>query len=341
MMRYALFALLVAVGLALPARADDTAVGNITSTKTCPAGIGMYTGGASSASVDVRGTYSATIVFRGSINGTDYFNLYSDTGASETTSTGTFYFSVAGIPFLCVGASSYTSGTAAIRLVASSGTPSPSLQTVTPESSSYPIVGVPVLGWAESDGWHPLAVTATSGVLRTSGTSTVSGAAADDAAASGNPVLVGGSVVADGADPDDADAGDAVTLATDTERRLRVTTTHPNRVQCRLTTTATSSTLITGCDVPGSGKSIYITDINIMGGAALGATATAAIQYGDSGAPSTCANPVVVWDCQHPATSGCTANLTTPIKAGSNKAICIVDPTTGTKFVNISGYIAP
>ncbi len=112
-----------------------------------------------------------------------------------------------------------------------------------------------------------------------------------------------------------------------------------NRILCRLTTTATTSTAITGCAAPGAGLSIYITDINIMGGVANAATAAASIQYGTGGTCGT--GTTVVFDCQHAATSGCTANLSTPIKAAANSEVCLLDAAVGTKFAAISGFIAP
>jgi hypothetical protein len=145
--------------------------------------------------------------------------------------------------------------------------------------------------------------------------------------------------VADAAAPTAVTAGQVGYQIATTERIPFVNPTHPNRVNCRLTTTATSSTAITGCSAPGAGKSIYITDINIMGGVAVGATAAASIQSGTGGSCGT--GTAVHFDCQHPATAGCTANLTTPIKAAANAEVCILDATVGTKFVTVTGYIAP
>lgn len=132
---------------------------------------------------------------------------------------------------------------------------------------------------------------------------------------------------------------DLTRLKATLDGRLLVSTVHPFRVQCRLTTTATSSTAVTGCTAPGAGVSIYVTDIQICGGVALGATAAASLQWGTAGTCGT--GTTVFYDCQHPATSCCTANLTTPIKVAANSEICILDATAGTKFVNISGYKAP
>jgi hypothetical protein len=106
------------------------------------------------------------------------------------------------------------------------------------------------------------------------------------------------------------------------------------RVLCILTTTATTSTQITGCEVSGA-TSIYITDIDIQGGVATGATAPAILQ---SGTGATCASPVVLKRCFHPATDGCIDNRTTAIIANAGHGLCLLDATAGTKTVTIGGY---
>lgn len=128
-------------------------------------------------------------------------------------------------------------------------------------------------------------------------------------------------------------------VAGDTYGGLFVRSDHPNRVNCVLTTAATTSTAITGCTAPGVGLAIYITDIEVYGGVAVGATAAATIQTGTGG---TCGSSTTILDyCQHGATAGCVANLTVPKRALTNGELCLLDATTGTKFVAISGFIAP
>src|SRR6185295_2372465 len=70
------------------------------------------------------------------------------------------------------------------------------------------------------------------------------------------------------------------------------------RVVCYLTTTATTSTAITGCAAPGAGLSIYITDISVYGGVANAITAASSVQYGTGGTCGT--GTTVVYSCQHP-----------------------------------------
>jgi hypothetical protein len=110
-------------------------------------------------------------------------------------------------------------------------------------------------------------------------------------------------------------------------------------VECVLTTTATTSTLITGCEAPGAGFAIYITDIGVYGDAAT-ATATPAIIQ--SGTGSTCATGTKIhFYCQHPVTNGCATNFNTAARAAPEGNVCILDGTTGSKFVTIKGYVGP
>lgn len=126
---------------------------------------------------------------------------------------------------------------------------------------------------------------------------------------------------------------------TDIEGRLLVRPDHPNRVNCVLTTAATTSTLITGCSAPGAGLAIYITDVSVYGGVATAATAAATIQSGTGGACGT--GTAINYYCQHVATAGCELRSSTPIRAVTNGEVCLLDATVGTKFVRVGGYIAP
>lgn len=180
-----------------------------------------------------------------------------------------------------------------------------------------------------------------SGTATVSGSVLVGGTAAHAGVAPQNPVPVGHYVESDAAALGSTSVveGDVTHSKADIEGRQFVRTDHPNRVACALTTTATGSTAITGCAAPGAGLSIYITDISIYGGVAVGATAAATIQWGTGG--SCGSGTTVTYYCQHGATDGCEAHFTTPRKAAANSEICILDATVGTKFVTISGHVAP
>lgn len=114
---------------------------------------------------------------------------------------------------------------------------------------------------------------------------------------------------------------------------------HPTRILCALTTTATTSTLITGCSAPGASTFIYVTDIAVYGGVAQAITAAATIQSGTDGACGT--GTTVLFYCQHGATAGCTMNSAVAAKGVSNGEICLLDAATGTKFVTIRGFTGP
>lgn len=330
------------LALALPARAvlDDVSGGTITATRTCPDGVGMFTGGAATAAVTITGTFDATLTFNASTDGTNYVALYDNqTANGSTTSAGTYTFNVAGLPYICVGASAYASGTATVRIVASKApiTP-PTVLAVVPGLDGA--TAAPLAAWGAT-GWAALTVVDEGSAARLSTNAT--GSAADDAAASGSPVRVGGRAVADGADPDDANAGDAVDLITDIERRLHVTTTHPNSIKCFVAaSTATTVQAVGGsCATPGAGLSLHITDISFGSSAASG-TAADSFPTLKSGTGGTCgAATTVVWGALGPANTTLVGNFTTPIILTAAHELCWIMTTAGTKVLTITGYIAP
>ena len=123
----------------------------------------------------------------------------------------------------------------------------------------------------------------------------------------------------------------------DLEGRPYVNTSHPRTVSCTLTTTATASTQITGCEVVAS-NSYYITSVTVAGDAA-NATATPWILQ--SGTSTDCTGPAILVAGYHPAVSTDHATFPTPIKATASHGLCILDGTTGTKKITVTGYIAP
>jgi len=143
--------------------------------------------------------------------------------------------------------------------------------------------------------------------------------------------------VAYGASPTAVVAGNLGQTIEDLEGRPYVNTSHPRSIVCNLSTTATTSTQVTGCELVAS-NSIYITSITVGGGVATGATAPAIIQSGTSTA---CTGAVVLYRCGHVAQDTCTISFPTPIKATAGHGLCLLDATVGTKWVTITGYIAP
>lgn len=112
-----------------------------------------------------------------------------------------------------------------------------------------------------------------------------------------------------------------------------------NRFSCAFTTTATTSTAVTGCLAPGAGLSRYITGVQIGGGVATGATAPAIAQYGTGTNCGT--GTTIAYRCYHPATAQCDTQLMVPIKLGANTDLCLLDAATGTKIINVQGFVAP
>jgi hypothetical protein len=122
--------------------------------------------------------------------------------------------------------------------------------------------------------------------------------------------------------------------------RVSVTLDHPKRFSCSWTGSATTSTAITNCAAPGASLSYYIEGASIMGGVATGATAAALLQSGTGGTCGTATATHLA--CQHGTTGGCVFAVGAgPIKAVANGELCITSGETGTKWVNVWGYIAP
>ena len=154
--------------------------------------------------------------------------------------------------------------------------------------------------------------------------------------------MVGGSTWTDGSSPTAVTAGNAARFLTDREGRLAVTNDHPRRVRCALdASTATVLTEVTGCGVLGAGLSYYITDISFGSSAAGGVAANASptLRYGTG---ANCATgPATWWSAATAANGSYVSNLSTPIKIPATNAVCMIMSTAGTKWVVLSGFIAP
>lgn len=116
---------------------------------------------------------------------------------------------------------------------------------------------------------------------------------------------------------------------------------HPNRIRCTQTvSTATTIQALTGCGAPGAGLSIYVTDIRFSASAAgIGADAFPTLKYGTGGTCGT--GTTVFWGALTAAAVLAQDNLSTPYKIPANNEICWISSTAGSKFVVVSGYIAP
>ena len=143
--------------------------------------------------------------------------------------------------------------------------------------------------------------------------------------------------VAYGSSPTPVSAGTTAGGIMDLEGIPYANNGHPRTILCNLVSSATTSTQVTGCELVAS-NSIYVTSITVGGGVATGATTPAIIQTGTS---TGCTGPVVIYRCGHIAQDTCTITFPTPIKTTAAHGICLLDATVGTKWVTITGYVAP
>jgi hypothetical protein len=117
---------------------------------------------------------------------------------------------------------------------------------------------------------------------------------------------------------------------------------HPNRFRCTVTvSTATAITALGGsCAAPGAGLSIYITDIEFSSSAAgIAADAFPTLKYGTGGTCGT--GTTVFWGALSAAAIRAEKSYATPIKIPANNEVCWITSTAGSKFIVVTGYIAP
>ncbi len=117
----------------------------------------------------------------------------------------------------------------------------------------------------------------------------------------------------------------------------------PNMIRCVVAvSTATNLTAVGGsCVAPGSGLSIYLTDVSFGTSAAAG-TAADSFPTLKSGTGGTCGTgTAVIWQALTTANSTVVENLTTPIKLAANSELCWIMSTGGSKTLQVNGYIAP
>jgi len=108
------------------ARGDHTTA-SLTATGTCAVpsatqAVVINTAKAGSVGIELTGTWTATVAFRGSMDGTNWFAIrahdtISGIASASTTSTGQFRLHSAGVHYVCVYASAYTSGTIGVSAV--------------------------------------------------------------------------------------------------------------------------------------------------------------------------------------------------------------------------------
>lgn len=198
-----------------------------------------------------------------------------------------------------------------------------------------------------SDGTGTLATVtnvATIGTSVTPGTAATNLGKAEDVAAASGDTGVG--ILAIRKDTNatmtTADA-EYVNLSADNYGVLSVSKRHPNALRCTQTiSTATILTVVPSCTAPGAGLSIYVTDISFSTNVgAIAADTFNTLKYGTGGACGT--GTTVFWGAMTAATTQATVfqSFQTPIKIPANNEVCWINSTAGSKFVIISGFIAP
>lgn len=119
---------------------------------------------------------------------------------------------------------------------------------------------------------------------------------------------------------------------------------NPTEISCVVTiSTATTIQAVGGsCVAPGAGLSIYITDILFATNA--GAIAVDTFNTLKSGTGGTCGTATaVVWGAMTAAATQATViqSFARPIKLPANNELCWINSTAGSKFLVITGYLAP
>ena len=110
--------------------------------------------------------------------------------------------------------------------------------------------------------------------------------------------------------------------------------------QCAMTSTATTSTVVTNCGAPGANLTRYVTDISYASSIIATTTNFMSLQYGTGTNCGT--GTAVVWRMFNNAAFVPVIGhgMTQPIKLGTNTDLCFVHPGTGTRVLNIQGYVA-
>jgi hypothetical protein len=126
------------------------------------------------------------------------------------------------------------------------------------------------------------------------------------------------------------------------EGRQAVTLDHPRAFNCAMTSTATTSTVITGCGAPGAGLTRYVTGFEWNSSIISTTTNFMTLQYG-TGANCGTGTTVIYRGFAAPAFSQAGPHTvgTTPIRLGTNTDLCFLHPGAGTRLVNVRGYVAP
>jgi hypothetical protein len=107
---------------------------------------------------------------------------------------------------------------------------------------------------------------------------------------------------------------------------------------CHIVSTATTLTMITGCDVI-AGNRYFITDITVTSSVISTAANYFIISSGTGAACAT--TNTARWGAMTLAFTTVAQELRTPIVSGTAEMLCFIHAATGTKDITIAGFIAP
>lgn len=114
-----------------------------------------------------------------------------------------------------------------------------------------------------------------------------------------------------------------------------------DRLNCIISSTATSSTTVTGCEAPSiAGRSIYLRSLQWYSSIISTTSNFMTIQDGTGG---NCASAVTVRynGFTSIAFGGDSVEFNEPVKIDANSEVCFLHAGAGTRFVNIQAYVGP
>jgi hypothetical protein len=122
---------------------------------------------------------------------------------------------------------------------------------------------------------------------------------------------------------------------------------HPARFRCNMDSSATTSTVITGCvgsaatlAAPAAGLAYYITDISFYVSVISTTTNRSVLQTGTGGTCGT--GTSILWaGYAGTAFTGNEAHFLTPLRATTIGEVCFLNAVAGQKLMTVSGFLAP
>lgn len=312
---------------------------------TCPGSGCTVLGvrGLGAVSIQITGTWTATLQFEGSLDGGTFVALSavptdSGTTVTSTTSNGVWRASAGGLAHVRVRMSAYTSGTATVTMQgAVASTPIVALPAGT---NNIGDVDVATIAAGDNNIGNVDVLSVVPGTAATS-----LGKAEDAAHTTGDVGVAIIGVRNDGGSTQQTTAaGDYGAVAVDAYGANWAREDHPNAWTCGLD--GIGATLTECRATPGTALSLYITDI-----VAQSTTATAGqflLRRGTgtncgTGAASVFPSAATAVRFAYPANTVAPTiiSLKTPIKVAADEALCAIGVATNTLTIQITGFTAP